>query len=319
LGYGGFGFGYNSPNFGISYFSPYYGAYRRPYCNAFYPYRFGFGSYYGFPYSSYYAGSYYNSYYVPTPVLAAPICYSNTLPYVASVYDLQTDVVASDVYDYGPAVAGADVPVAGAPLVDSTVAKPALEADATEPPAEELTDAQRFMVEGEDAFQRGDYAAARKSAEHALLEDAENGRVLLFVSQCLFAQGEFEQAISAAYQGLSMLEPADWGFVIANRDSYYTDKAAYPAQLAKLDKFIEDNPKAPFALALRGYHRGFAGDKAGAVADLKKAVELESRDEFAKQLLDLFSGTPKADAAPKAEAAPKGEEELILPPPAENK
>jgi len=107
-----------------------------------------------------------------------------------------------------------------------------------------------------------------------------------------------------------LLESEDWGFVVANRASYYGDLGVYQTQLEKLDTFIKENPDAAYAYALRGYHRGFAGDKVQAAVDLKKAIELESRDEFAKQLLEMFT------AEPKLQPAKEGAEELILPPPA---
>jgi tetratricopeptide (TPR) repeat protein len=122
-----------------------------------------------------------------------------------------------------------------------------------------------------------------------MVEFPNDGRVLLFLSQSLFAMGDYQGAITAAYHGMSLLETEDWGYVVQNYTRYY-GKDDYVTQMNKLNEYIKANPNAAYAHALRGYQFGYLGHEEQARKDLGKAIELEQRDEFAARLVNQFGG-----------------------------
>ncbi len=71
----------------------------------------------------------------------------------------------------------------------------------------------------------------------------------------------------------------------------------YVTQMATLDEYLVQNPKAAHVYFLRGYHFLFLGHKEAARDDLAKAVELESRDRLAGELLVMAGGTVPEPAA----------------------
>jgi tetratricopeptide (TPR) repeat protein len=167
-------------------------------------------------------------------------------------------------------------------------------ADVSSGGASNVAPGQDYLSLAENAFRAGDYAEAARLANHAVVETPRNGRLFLFVSQALFATGDYQGATAALYQATTLLEPKDWGHVVENFRNYYRNDD-YTRQMERLTKFIEDNPNAAYARTLRGYHYGFLGYKGPAGRDLAKAVELEKRDKLAAQLLQRFGGEPPAD------------------------
>ncbi len=158
-----------------------------------------------------------------------------------------------------------------------------------------------YQRHAEDAFRAGRYDQALRLGNHALVEAPRNGRLHLFVSQILFATEDYEAAAAAIHQGASLLEPKDWGYVVENFRKYYRGKD-YVEQMERLTKFIEANPDAAYARFLRGYHHAYLGHQETARGELAKAVELESRDKLAAQLLEMFAvqtpPTPSMDTGP---------------------
>lgn len=64
----------------------------------------------------------------------------------------------------------------------------------------------------------------------------------------------------------------------------------------KLDEYVKKNPDTAYTHFLRGYHFGFLGKNEYARKELARAIELESRDTLAVELLNLFGGEPTSDA-----------------------
>ncbi len=62
----------------------------------------------------------------------------------------------------------------------------------------------------------------------------------------------------------------------------------------RLNAYLKKNPDAGYAHFLRGYQHGFLGHPKSALRDLNRAVELESRDQLAVQLIERFGGKPPA-------------------------
>lgn len=161
-----------------------------------------------------------------------------------------------------------------------------------------------FLLAAEAAFRAGRYDQAMRELQHALVERPGDGRAILFMSQVLFATGNYQQAIAAAYQGMSLLDEEHWGFLIENYDKYYGNND-YVSQMKRLDDYIVKNPEAAYAYALRGYHWGFLGYAKAARKALQKAIELEPRDQMAAKLFVKFGGSaPVAKPEAKSESPP---------------
>jgi tetratricopeptide (TPR) repeat protein len=205
-----------------------------------------------------------------------------------------------------------DVPIeepVGSPVDNAVPLEDAAEPQLAPAVAASGDESERFLVAAEDAFRAGRYEQAQREIHHALVELPGDGRAMLFLAQTLFATEKYQQAIGATYQGMSLLDEKDWGFVAANYDKYYGNDD-YVAQTKKLGAYIKANPKAAYAYALRGYHWGYLGYPEAARKDLAKAVELEPRDEMAAKLLVRFGGK-----APKAQPKPTATDNPPLPPP----
>lgn len=158
-----------------------------------------------------------------------------------------------------------------------------------------------YQRRAEDAFRAGVYSQALRLASHAAVEMPRNGKLQLFISQTLFALGEYQEAVAALHQGTSLLESKDWGRVVQDYAQYYRNED-YVKQMDRLVEFIAKNPNAAYAWTLRGYHYGYLGHKEAARSDLAKAVELDASDKLAVRLLEVFGGSaPKPPA--KAEKA----------------
>jgi hypothetical protein len=225
----------------------------------------------------YYGVPYYMPYAVPVPV-----------PYVVETDVVETDVVETDVVETDVVEPTAPVSV----TVQNGAVIPAVGA------------AAEFQLQAEQAFQQQRYEDAARLSNHAIVEDSQNGKLHLFASQAFFALGDYPSAAAAVQQSASLLDSSEWGFVVENYQEFYRSDD-YVTQMAELDKYIEENPKASYAYFLRGYHFLFLGHKEAAQDNLAKAVELESRDVLAAELLKMAGGQVP-NAALEQPANPEG-------------
>ena len=155
-----------------------------------------------------------------------------------------------------------------------------------------------------DAFRAGDYEGAIRQANHATVEMPQNGQLLQFLSQTLFALEDYQGAAGAAQQAMGMQPKDEWGSVVRDYASYYSDDT-YVEQMTKLNDYLRENPKSAYARFLRGYHFGFLGHKEAAIRDLTKAIDAEPRDRAARDLLVHFGGTlPKEVPLPPQKTSP---------------
>ena len=169
--------------------------------------------------------------------------------------------------------------------------------------ARETSAGLEYLRRAETAFRSGDYEQAVRWANHAIIEMPRHGKHYLLLSQALFAVGEYRESAAIAQQGMTLLSPAEWGDVVKNFRRYYTGNN-YVDQMRRLEKFALDNPGAAYARFLIGYHYGFLGHTAKARGELARAVELESRDEMARRLLELFGGQPTTTSADAQQPMP---------------
>ncbi|MHC4178078.1 MAG: hypothetical protein ACYSWU_11265, partial [Planctomycetota bacterium] len=189
--------------------------------------------------------------------------------------------------------------------VDSTYTAPTTSTNGAVIPAS--GSAADFQLQAERAFREHRYEDAARLSNHAIVEDGQNGKLHLFASQTLFAVGDYRSAAAAIQQAAALLDRSQWGFVVENYKKFYRGDD-YVTQMAKLGEFIKENPDASYAYFLRGYHYKFLGYDEAARKQLAKAVELESRDRLAAELL-VMAGGKVPDAVPSLPP----DEELTVP------
>jgi len=194
-------------------------------------------------------------------------------------------------------------------LAESAPAPPNAIPQAAARPAR-TSEGEAFRRKAEAAFRAGDFQRAAKMANHALVEMPRDGKLLLFAAQTLFAIGDYRSAAVVIHQAAPQLDPQQWGYVVENYRQYYRGRA-FVDQMDRLNEYIKKNPGADYAYFLRGYQHGFLKHHPAALKDLNKAVELESRDQLAAQLITRFGGTPPAsleqptlELSPAVDSAP---------------
>ena len=148
-----------------------------------------------------------------------------------------------------------------------------------------------YRTQAEQAFRNSNYGEAVRLANHALVESPNDGKLMLLYSQGLFAVGDYQGAAGAIHRAASMLNPEEWGYVVQNYAKYYQGNG-FVDQMSRLESFLKANPDAAYARFLRGYQFGFLGQNGVAIRDLNRALELESRDQLAAELVTRFGGTP---------------------------
>jgi hypothetical protein len=139
-----------------------------------------------------------------------------------------------------------------------------------------------------DAFRSGDYAAATKAADHAIVEDSQNGALRTHASQCLLANGEFEAAAAALSDGLSMLPEDQWGNEIRSFRKLYR-KNDYVTHVKQLEQFAKQNPEAAAGNALCAYHFYFLGHESAAQRHLAAARQVDPNYPLVAQLSQIIA------------------------------
>jgi hypothetical protein len=238
----------------------------------------GFGISIGLPLNRYYGASYYDNYNVVLPNYVE----SYPQPYY-------TEYVLPTV-----------LPVGSVEVVDTSLAvpTPGLTVDAvglSVIPASGK--ASEYQAQAEQAFREKSYQDAARLSTHAIIEDGENGKLHLFASQVFFAVGDYRASAAAVQRGAALLDRSEWGFVVENfREFYRGDE--YVTQMDALVQFTKANPDLAYLYFLRGYQYKYLGHDEAARVLLARAVELESRDRLAADLLVMAGGEQPAGATP---------------------
>ena len=271
----------------FSFGSP-FGLYLDPWYGYGYGYGYGSGYRYGYPWSS--------QFYIGLPLFAyRPICsYGYSTGYGGfGGYGGYSSV--SVYYPYQPTV----VTNYSTPAADALPALP--------PEDTEFVDAEAdFVTRGEAAFEGGKYDAAARYWRHALVDDPENGTLVLLLGQALFAGGKYEEAAGAIQHAVQILPDEKWGVVVGNYKELYPNMQEYTNQLRAAET-ARDKKDSPALRFLLGYHYGFLGYPKNAVRELDKTLELAPSDEIAKKLRDMFAAKLKPAEAPTTPPAPPRE------------
>ena len=277
----GWGLGYNSYPYGFGYN------------------RFGFGNY-GYGYGGYGLGWGFRQWGCYT---YQPICvcqpysygYASLSPGLIGYSGVGLGLGSSNV-GYSPVsqaiILGDSAPVT-ADVTDPTALA---QANPKSPSPGDLESSAQFAAAGESSFKSRDYKSAARSWRHALVDDADNGVLMLMMGQALFANGQFDESAGVTQLALQTLPHEKWEVVVKNFRDLYGKVDDYTNQLKALEKTAKEKPEEPALRFLLGYHYGFLGYSGEAVKQLEKCVAAAPQDESAQKLLDLFSGKlPKSN------------------------
>jgi tetratricopeptide (TPR) repeat protein len=155
---------------------------------------------------------------------------------------------------------------------------------------ETLSTFDRAMQE----FYDGQYETALNSANEALKELPNDAAVHEFRALVLFALGRYEEAAATLYAVLSVGPGWDW----TTMSSLYPSVDVYTKQLRALEAYRNEHPKEAAPRFVLAYHYITQGHEDAAAGQLKKAVQLNPKDELARNM--LLSIDPDADV-PKPE------------------
>lgn len=147
--------------------------------------------------------------------------------------------------------------------------------------------AREYYEQSRSAFAQGDYRNAARHALHSMLEDPENGKLKLYVSQCQLANGDFEAAAAHLLDGLNQLPEAQWGLVVQNFRLFYKQND-YVSQFEQLVKYSQQDDSPALASALRAYHYFYLGHPEAASKQLQKALNKDARDPLAEKLTEIL-------------------------------
>ena len=186
---------------------------------------------------------------------------------------------------YSSGMSGYAVPLQQAPIDDNAYAA-APQTQTAETPADDALD---FAGHGELDFKAGSYEGAVRNWKHALVEDPNNGALVLLLAQGLFATGQYDQAAGATQMAMQMLPQEKWGAVVENYKQLYGNIGDYTNQLKALEKARDAKPADSALRFLLGFHFGYLGHPKQAVRELDKTLELNGKDEGARKVRDFFA------------------------------
>jgi len=282
-------FGYSSPFIGYFNYPRYFGS------------SYGIGLSFGYGYPSYYGNGYgypgYGSYgyggygYGSSLFAYQPVCsYYAYAPTTTTVVTQQPTVAAQQ-----------------APPPQPTAGTTPTVADAKDgaPSPEALADALNFASQGEQAFRNGQYEAAARDWQHAIVDDPMNGAYVLLMSQAMFATGQYEQAAGAVQHATRILPEDQWGVIGSHYRELYAHIGDYTNQLRALEKARDENPDKPALRFLLGWHYGYLGYPKDAVRELDKGLSLAPKDEVAKKVRDIMAAKLKPATNAALTAAPE--------------
>jgi tetratricopeptide (TPR) repeat protein len=192
-----------------------------------------------------------------------------------------------------------DQPIVGDPTYESPAPVVADSTDANNPPDapppaadDPLTDTFRAARQ---AFSDGNYDQALTLTNQSLQTAPRDAAINEFRSLCLFALKQYQDSAATLHAVLAAGPGWDWTTMI----SLYGDKDAYPNQLRALENAVRARPEDAALRFLLAYHYFTCNHKDAAVAQWKKAAELQPKDNLSAQLVQMYSPPPADAPAPK--------------------
>ena len=137
-----------------------------------------------------------------------------------------------------------------------------------------------FIERGELAFKAGDYADAVHEWRHGLVDDPQNGLLMMMLAQALFATGDYREAAFATEAAMQILPSAQWGVVVCHYTRLYGDNQDYASQLQALERETSAKPGEWRLHFLSGFQFGYHGKLQQAIEHLDQAMLLAPHDEM---------------------------------------
>ena len=162
-------------------------------------------------------------------------------------------------------------------------------------PTDSNSDAQAVIVGGEspaanaatellgaarDFFARGDYDAALKQCDKAIVQMPNYAASHEFRGLALFALHRYKEAAGTIYAVLSVEPGWDW----TTMSGFYPEVDVYSQQLRALEEYVVANPNLPEARFLLGYHYMTCGHSDAAENQFHTAAALNTQDQLSGQL-----------------------------------
>jgi thioredoxin-like negative regulator of GroEL len=162
-----------------------------------------------------------------------------------------------------------------------------------------------------DQFRQADYIATLETLRTILENETNPGEAELLAAHALFGLEAYREAAGALRAALRALSEDRWGEIVSNHRDYFASSAEYDQRLRALERHVARNPRDPSARFLLGYHYGYRGRTADAMAELQTAVALDRNDSLAAELLEAVRSERTGDAgaaeAEQEQGAPAGE------------
>ncbi|MBX9655524.1 hypothetical protein K2Y11_18060, partial [bacterium] len=164
--------------------------------------------------------------------------------------------------------------------------------------------------EARSDFRNGDYNGALQRVNKALETSPRDPILNEFRSLVLFAQGDYRQSAEALHPVLALGPGWDW----ATMAGLYGNVNTYTDHLRALEKYRNNNPDAPEARFLLGYHYMTTGHRDAASREFERYNTLVKDDSVGKNLYQLVSSQgDENEKNPQLEEAIRSAEKSVTP------
>lgn len=165
------------------------------------------------------------------------------------------------------------------------------------PPTPGTSSSDEFFRAASDSFRAGQYAAAQRQANHAVVEDPNQARNHELSSLAMFAQGDYPGAAAAARSAIELGPVSDWPTLYR----YYGNKDRYTAHLRSLQQFVQKQPDSLDGRFLLGLHLMMMGYKDEARQEFADYLGLAKEpDPMVSKLYNQLGGDKKSLPPPPA-------------------
>jgi Tetratricopeptide repeat len=146
--------------------------------------------------------------------------------------------------------------------------------------------ANNFVQMAEAALRARDYLAAVRAWRHAVVDDPNNGTIVMMLAQTLFAAGIYDEAAAAAQQALTLLPEDQWRDSLERFRANFINPQDYADQLKKLGQAVKQYPTDPALRFEFGLQQAYSGNPDAALNELDKLLELVPQDQIVRKLRD---------------------------------
>ena len=157
-------------------------------------------------------------------------------------------------------------------------------------------------------FKLGNYQQALVLFDQAIQLNPGDAVVHEVRALTLFALKQYLPAATALNSLLSSGPGMDW----TTMSSLYENRNDYSAQLATLEKQVQENANEPAALFVLSYHYLVQGEQEKAILTLENVVRIQPKDSTAKRMLDALASLGKNQSKSTQVSKPSDEETDLI-------